>query len=110
VDPGTAFSDANIDWVSDHVNVGRQFLTFDSSAPCDPTVWHTYGLDWEPGSLTYYLDGAAIFSVTNAADVPTNSMFMILNLAVGGDWPGSPDGSTVFSAHMMIDYVHVYQH
>jgi beta-glucanase (GH16 family) len=37
------------------------------------------------------------------------SFHMLLNLAVGGNWPGSPDGSTVFPAEMLVDYVRVYQ-
>jgi len=42
--------------------------------------WHTFGLDWEPGSLTWYVDGTAVFAVT--ADVPTQPMYFLANLAV----------------------------
>jgi beta-glucanase (GH16 family) len=42
--------------------------------------WHTFGLDWEPGSLTWYIDGSPVFAVT--AGVPTQPMYLLANLAV----------------------------
>ena len=56
--------------------------------------FHIYGLDWEPGHLTWYLDGKAIFSVTAPGASPTVPEYLILNLAVGSanSWPGAPDG------------------
>lgn len=42
--------------------------------------WHTFGLDWEPGSLTWYVDGTAVFAVTSG--VPTQPMYFLANLAI----------------------------
>lgn len=69
--------------------------------------FHTYGLDWEPDHITWYLDGKAIY--THVGDSPAVPEYIILNLAVGGNWPGAPDGTTPFPAIMQVDYVHVFQ-
>jgi beta-glucanase (GH16 family) len=58
--------------------------------------WHTFGLDWEPGSLTWYIDGRAVFSVT--ANVPTQPMYLLADLAITNEFhplvlPGSCTGS-----------------
>ncbi|WP_285730513.1 glycoside hydrolase family 16 protein [Nocardiopsis sp. ATB16-24] len=76
--------------------------------------FHVYAVDWSPGSLTWSVDGVA-FNTLTAADVGGNpwvydqSFFMILNVAVGGEWPGHPDGSTRFPQEMVVDYVRVYE-
>ncbi len=80
--------------------------------------WHTYGIEWEPGIMRWYFDGQ-LFQLRTADDVTltgaglpwvfNHDFFIILNLAVGGDWPGPPDSSTVFPQYYYIDYVRVYQ-
>jgi beta-glucanase (GH16 family) len=76
-------------------------------------AFHTYTVDWAPDSVTWYLDGVQ-YSRKTPADAGGNQwvfnhpFFMILNLAVGGNWPGSPNASTVFPQQMLIDYVRVY--
>ncbi|TYB40587.1 family 16 glycosylhydrolase [Micromonospora sp. AP08] len=75
-------------------------------------AFHTYAVDWAPDSITWYLDGVA-YSRRTPADAGSNRwvfdhpFFMIMNVAVGGNWPGSPDGSTTFPQTMTIDYVRV---
>jgi beta-glucanase (GH16 family) len=69
--------------------------------------FHNYGVDWEPGTTTFYFDDKAVLSVATP-DSMNQPMYMLLNLAVGGDWPGSPDSSTHFPADMKIDWVHAY--
>lgn len=69
--------------------------------------FHTYGVDWEPGTTTFYLDGKELGSTATPQSM-NSPMYMLLNLAVGGYWPGSPDGSTKFPATMSIDYVRAY--
>jgi beta-glucanase (GH16 family) len=73
------------------------------------TGFHTYGVDWEPDTTTFYMDGNAMASAPTPTSM-NDPMFMILNLAVGGNgsWSGPPDASTVFPATMQIDYVHAY--
>jgi beta-glucanase (GH16 family) len=81
--------------------------------------WHTYGMIWSPGSVTYYVDNPAQPYITytpsslsglSGAVWPFDSgaNFIILNLAVGGDWPGPPDATTPFPSTMLVDYVRVY--
>ncbi|MCJ2074167.1 family 16 glycosylhydrolase, partial [Methylobacterium sp. E-016] len=69
--------------------------------------FHTYGVDWELNTITWYFDGREIFQATTPADA-NRPMYMIANLAVGGSWPGNPDGSTTFPAEMKIDYLRAY--
>lgn len=70
--------------------------------------WHTYAVDWEPGSLTWYVDGIARRTYTNT-NVASKPMYLLANLAVGGNWPGSPDASTPFPNSLQIDYIRVWQ-
>jgi len=82
--------------------------------------WHTYGMIWEKGSVAYYIDDPANPYVTystssisglSGAKWPFDtgqSAFLIMNIAVGGSWPGSPDSTTVFPAEMLVDYVRIY--
>ena len=83
--------------------------------------WHTYGMIWKPGSVAYYVDtpSSPYVTYTNPASLTGlagavwpfdsgNSAFIILNFAVGGDWPGNPNASTVFPASLLVDYVRVY--
>lgn len=69
--------------------------------------FHTYGMQWEPGRITWYVDGQATNSYRNSS-VAAEDMYLLLNLAVGGSWPGNPDGSTRFPATYTIDYIRAY--
>ena len=66
--------------------------------------WHTIGLSWTPGKLVYTLDGTPVWTVTGN-QVPSEPMYLVLNLAVGGAYPGPPDSGTPFPATFEIDYV-----
>ncbi|WP_236796793.1 glycoside hydrolase family 16 protein [Amycolatopsis sp. GM8] len=74
--------------------------------------YHTYAVDWGPGGVVWSLDGMAVENHLRS-DAGGNTwvfdhpFFMILNLAVGGNWPGDPNSSTVFPATMSVDYIHV---
>jgi len=59
--------------------------------------FHTYGVKWEPGKITWYVDGVEHNSFSNG-NVSWEEMYLLVNLAVGGSWPGSPNGSTRFPA------------
>jgi beta-glucanase (GH16 family) len=76
-------------------------------------TWHTFAIDWKPGEITWFVDGQQYHRVTRASVggnqwVFDQKFFLILNLAVGGDWPGYPDGSTQFPQQMFVDYIHVF--
>jgi beta-glucanase (GH16 family) len=69
--------------------------------------WHTYAVNWQPGTIDWYIDGQMRKSVTSDK-VPDTEMQIILNLAVGGNLPGWPDEKTVFPATMYVDYMRYY--
>ncbi|MBG0561783.1 glycoside hydrolase family 16 protein [Actinoplanes aureus] len=75
-------------------------------------AFHQYAVEWSPNLIIWYLDGSEYFRVTPASLggrqwVFDHPFFMILNVAVGGNWPGSPDASTSFPQTMLVDYVRV---
>ena len=70
--------------------------------------WHTYAVRWEPERLIFYLDGVERHRVEGPM-VPSKKMYLLLNLAVGGDWPGAPNGATPFPGSLAVDYVRVYK-
>jgi len=66
--------------------------------------WHTVGIIWTPNKLAYTLDGEQVWTVTGS-QVPSEPMYLVMNLAVGGAYPGPPDARTPFPATFEIDYV-----
>jgi beta-glucanase (GH16 family) len=75
----------------------------------DTTQWHVYGFDWTPQSLTWTLDGQPVVSTTNVAATNQHRMFLLITFALGGSWPGPPNGTTPWPSEMQIDYVKVMQ-
>lgn len=71
--------------------------------------FHTYGVDWNQDSIVWYLDGVEKKRFTNAGAITNKPMYIIANLAIGGDWPGNPDGSTAFPQAMEIDYIRAWE-
>ncbi len=70
--------------------------------------FHSYAVQWSPGELVFYIDGTEFQRVTTE-NVASQDMYMIVNLAVGGFFAGSPDETTPFPAQMVIDHVRVFQ-
>lgn len=70
------------------------------------TGWHVVTLDWAPGTLVWSIDGVERFRVTGAA-VPDEPMYLVANLAVGGDG-GTPTEQTPFPARFLLDRVKVW--
>ena len=104
---GTGFTGSNLGTV-------YHFSSGDTAAG-----WHTYGMIWSKGTVSYYVDDPSSPYVTysttslnglSGAVWPFDSgaNFILINLAVGGTWPGSPDSTTTFPAQMLVDYVRIY--
>jgi beta-glucanase (GH16 family) len=77
--------------------------------------FHVYSLVWSQDTIQCLLDDQLVFRLTKpdvgAANYPFNApQFFIFNVAVGGNWPGPPDGTTSFPQRMFVDYVRVFQH
>ena len=76
--------------------------------------FHLYAVEWEPGTIRFYVDTNLYATFTSSqwpaggAWVFDHPFFILLNVAVGGSWPGSPDSTTVFPQQMLVDYVRVY--
>ena len=76
--------------------------------------FHLYAIEWEPDIVRFYVD-SNLYATFNSSQWPAGGkwvfdhpFYIILNLAVGGNWPGSPDESTKFPQSMLVDYVRVY--
>ncbi len=70
--------------------------------------FHTFSVEWKPGSIIYFIDGLEVHRITDPK-VPMEQMYLLANTAVGGWWAGSPDESTTFPGKYVIDYIRVYQ-
>lgn len=81
-----------------------------SVATLQPTSdgFHRYGVLWSSKTITYYIDGIRAATATTPSDAH-KPMYMIVNLAVGGYWPGDPDASTAFPATFEIDAVRAWK-
>jgi beta-glucanase (GH16 family) len=78
------------------------------------TAFHLYAVEWSPNDIKFFFDDHLIAERT-LADLPQGTrwvydhpFYILLNLAIGGYWPGNPDATTVFPQQMLIDYVRVY--
>jgi beta-glucanase (GH16 family) len=72
-------------------------------------AFHRFGMWWEEDLVAFYVDGIEIGRY-EGADIPTEDMFVVLNLAVGGTWPGDPDASTPRPATMTVNRLTVHTH
>jgi beta-glucanase (GH16 family) len=76
--------------------------------------FHVFAIEWEPREIRFYVDDV-LYQTRRAAELTGNKrwvydhpFYLLLNVAVGGDWPGAPDATTIFPQTMMVDYVRVY--
>ena len=95
----------------------RRDFQLPNGAHIDDGSFHTYGIIWSPGMIQFYVDDPAnIFFVQNVSNLPEGGewvfdrpFYLVINLAVGGDWAGDPDNSTPSPSQILVDYVRVYQ-
>lgn len=81
-----------------------------------PDQFHVYSIEWDTDYIKWFVDGTEFHRILiSPVDNPTRfdefrkNHFFIFNVAVGGNWPGSPDATTVFPQHMIVDYIRVFQ-
>ena len=96
---------------------GTDDLTGTYTLPGDAHVsdaFHVFAVEWEPKAIRFYVD-EHLYETTTPEGLPHHTgwvfdhpFFVLLNLAIGGDWPGTPDQSTKFPQEMLVDYVRVY--
>jgi beta-glucanase (GH16 family) len=77
--------------------------------------FHIFAVEWEPKAIRFYVDDH-LYTTRTPADLPAGTkwvydhpFFMLLNIAVGGNWPGSPDATSMYPQVMLVDYVRVYR-
>jgi beta-glucanase (GH16 family) len=90
---------------------GQKYATVDLSQD-----YHVWAAEWDSKGIRFFLDGRQVFNADKATVENTrgpwifdHKFYLILNLAVGGDFPGPIDASTPFPSQMLVDYVRVYQ-
>jgi beta-glucanase (GH16 family) len=110
--PGTMYSTLHGPGYSGDKGISQKF-TLPAGEAVD-TAFHLYAVEWSPGDIKFFFDNHLIAHRT-PADLPAGAkwvydhpFYILLNLAVGGNWPGSPDATTTFPQHMLVDYVRVY--
>lgn len=91
-----------------HADFGRV------SGNLDFSQFHVYSIEWDSKYIRWFVDGQQfnefyIENGTGNTEEFQRPFFILLNLAVGGNWPGSPNNSTPFPSQMLVDYVRVYQ-
>jgi beta-glucanase (GH16 family) len=111
-DPGRVYGTIHGPGYSGGNGLGSSMVLRDGAALSD--AYHVFAVDWAPDKIEWSLDGAVYFSRT-AAQLPAGTRwvfdapaFLLLNLAVGGNWPGNPDATTTFPQTLLVDYVRVY--
>jgi beta-glucanase (GH16 family) len=76
--------------------------------------FHVFSINWEENKIVWLMDDQPFFQLTPADIIPAPWPFnlehhFLFNVAVGGNWPGNPNSTTVFPQHMLVDYVRVFQ-
>jgi beta-glucanase (GH16 family) len=119
MNPGTVYGTLHMDATNSattNVQDGQHYVLPGGAALSD--AYHVYAVEWAPGVVRFYLDDTLYFTAQ-----PTDAMitsqsghwvfdhpfYLLLDLAVGGNWPGSPTAATVFPADLHVDYVRVYE-
>jgi beta-glucanase (GH16 family) len=88
-----------------HFDVANHFDSANVYLPTASSAFHTYGVDWEPGSLSWYVDG---FLVSHLAVSITQPAYLVADLAVNGKLP--PDSAVRFPQSLVIRSIEVWQH
>ena len=75
--------------------------------------FHVFSIIWDESAIRWLVDDYEYFRVALSGagfDAFREPFYFMINLAVGGDWPGSPDHTTAFPQHLVLDYIRVFQH
>ena len=106
----TVYGTAHWDNAGSHASYGGHRALFNGQLFADE--FHVFSIVWTATTITWYLDDVQyqVIDITPAELSELRAeFFFIFNVAVGGDWPGSPDGTTLFPQRMVVDYVRVFQ-
>ncbi|OQV11442.1 hypothetical protein BV898_14238 [Hypsibius exemplaris] len=87
-------------------------IVYDAGSSHGPDLtadFHTYKCIWDPNFIAWFRDGQEVYRVSDWNKIPHEPMYLVMNVAVGGGYPGYPDWSTPFPTHMVVDYVTVHK-
>jgi beta-glucanase (GH16 family) len=103
---GPGYSGAN--------GIGQSYTLPDNARFADD--YHIFSAEWSENGIQFFVDGQ-LYHTVRPSSLPQGTawafnhpFFLLLNVAVGGSWPGNPDATTVFPQQMLVDYVRVYHH
>ncbi|MFG6468458.1 carbohydrate-binding protein [Roseateles sp. BYS87W] len=90
-----------------------QYASYGGNIATSVTDWHVYAVEWDPSAIRWYVDGTKYHEVNiangiNGTDEFQKDFFLLLNFAVGGNWPGFNINAAALPAKMYVDYVRVY--
>ncbi len=111
-EPDICYTTLHYGYTDDHQSQGTSYQL---PGPDDfADGFHDFSVEWEPNKIEWFVDDVSVFILTDTDLAPYPWVFdrdfhFILNVAVGGNWPGPPDNTTVFPQTMLVDYVRVYQ-
>ncbi len=112
-DAGSVYGTIHTQGASGAKSIGGKHVLGAGRKPSD--AYHLYAVEWEPEEIRWYFDDVQYKSV-NRSGLPAGAVWsfdkpfhLLLNLAVGGNWPKNPDDSTRFPQFMRVDYVKVYE-
>ena len=113
--------------IMEHVNTGgnvhgtihwrdhnNQYANYGGQTSTTVTSYHTYAIEWDASTIKWFVDGSQFHIVNIAGGVNGtsefhNNFFILLNMAIGGNWPGFTIDNNAFPANMYVDYVRVYR-
>ena len=97
-----------------HWDINNNYSSYGGNTNTTPADFHVYAVEWDSSTIRWYVDGiqfheANILNNINSTEEFHRPFFMILNLAVGGNWPGQIIDDSKLPASMYVDYVRVYK-
>lgn len=101
-------SDANTMYMVNHVEEnGTLKSEHDTTQIEKHWEYHIYEMEWNENALIWTVDGKDVYEINN--NVPNEAMYLLINLAIGGNWEGNPNEQTIFPSEVSLDYVRVYE-
>ena len=97
-----------------HYNLFNNYNNIGQSTPVNAGQFQIYTVEWDEDAIKWFVNGNLYHQVTitngmNSTEEFHNPFFLLLNLAMGGNWPGAPNATTPAVNTMLVDYVRVYQ-
>ncbi|MFC7371127.1 family 16 glycosylhydrolase [Fictibacillus iocasae] len=95
-----------VHWIDKNGRQQRDYSKYTSETDYSED-FHRFGLIWEKDKITWTVDDQKVFETTKFS--PSQPLFLYMNTAIGGNWPGDPNPKDAYPKEMLIDYVRIYQ-